>query len=232
MRLIQKLKSMYFKTIAMKHHFPISCKIYDTKHIKNSTLDGYNLISKGSCVSGSKIGFSSNIGFGCLIDSAYIGKYCCIAPRVRIVRGEHPTKKIVSVYPGFFSPKNGSALLKFIGETTFEEFKYADKANKYACVIDNDVWIGSDVIIIEGHHIGNGAVIAAGSVITKDIPPYEIWGGNPCHFIKKRFTESQIQILQQTRWWDWNINKVKKFSNCFQDIEVFCKYAEEGKFKD
>ncbi len=76
-------------------------------------------------------------------------------------------------------------------------------------VIENDVWVGDNAVILQGT-IGNGAVIGAGSVITHDVPPYAIVVGNPGHIIGFRFDDDKIQDLLESKWWDWNIEKIKR----------------------
>jgi acetyltransferase-like isoleucine patch superfamily enzyme len=76
--------------------------------------------------------------------------------------------------------------------------------------IGNDVWIGAKSTIMSGVKIGDGAIIGAGSVVAKDIPPYTIWVGNPAKMIKKRFTDEQIEKLLKLKWWNWTENKVKE----------------------
>lgn len=76
-------------------------------------------------------------------------------------------------------------------------------------VVGNDVWIGARALIMSGVNIGNGAVVAAGSVVTKDVPPYAIVGGNPAKIIRYRFDASVIDKLQQIAWWDWPDDKIQ-----------------------
>lgn len=75
-------------------------------------------------------------------------------------------------------------------------------------VVGNDVWIATRAIIMSGVTIGDGAVIAAGSVVTRDVPPYAIVGGNPAKIIKYRFSEDTIAAMRQIRWWDWPIERI------------------------
>ena len=75
-------------------------------------------------------------------------------------------------------------------------------------VIGNDVWIGRGVTILSGVKIGDGAVISAESVVTKEVGSYEIWGGNPAKFIRKRFSAEEIAKLQEIHWWTWEIEKI------------------------
>ena len=73
----------------------------------------------------------------------------------------------------------------------------------------NDVWIGYEAVIMAGVHIGNGAIIAARAVVTKDVPPYTIVGGVPARPIRKRFDEEVIQKLETLKWWDWSAEKIR-----------------------
>jgi serine acetyltransferase len=75
--------------------------------------------------------------------------------------------------------------------------------------IENDVWIGAKATVMSGIKIGNGAVVAAGSVVTKDVPPYAIVAGNPAKIVKYRFDESQIEKLLQISWWNWDEGKIR-----------------------
>ena len=77
-------------------------------------------------------------------------------------------------------------------------------------VVGNDVWIGQNVTVLPGVHIGNGAIIGANSVVASDIPPYCVAVGNPCKVIKKRFDDSLIEYLLNLKWWDWDAEKIFK----------------------
>ena len=91
----------------------------------------------------------------------------------------------------------------------FEEYEKTE--------IGNDVWIGSNCLIKAGVKIGNGAVIGMGSVVTHDVPPYEIWAGNPARLIRKRFDEDTINRLQNICWWDWDDERLRKYGDLFED---------------
>jgi serine acetyltransferase len=75
--------------------------------------------------------------------------------------------------------------------------------------VENDVWIGANSTIMSGIKIGNGAIVAAGSTVTKDVPSYAIVAGNPAKVVKYRFTEEQIEKLLSIAWWDWDEQKIK-----------------------
>lgn len=80
--------------------------------------------------------------------------------------------------------------------------------HKVDIVIGNDVWLGRECVIMPGVKIGDGAIVAAYSVVTKDVDPYSVVGGNPAHFIKKRFDDELISLLLQWKWWDLEGDKL------------------------
>lgn len=102
--------------------------------------------------------------------------------------------------------------------TTYPFSKISRKAKRFAghprsrgdVIIGNDVWIGTDALIISGVKIGNGAVIAARSVVAEDVAPYAIMAGNPAEHIKFRFSESVRGDLQKIVWWDWPLSKIEE----------------------
>jgi tetrahydrodipicolinate N-succinyltransferase len=98
-------------------------------------------------------------------------------------------------------------------------------------IIENDVWVASNVLIKEGVRVGNGAVIAMGSLVTKDVPPYALVGGNPAKVIKFRFTEKQIDELQDLAWWNWPDNEIKKIVPMLlsEDADALIRYAKNKK---
>lgn len=83
--------------------------------------------------------------------------------------------------------------------------------NKGDIVIGNDVWIGYETVIMAGVHIGDGAIIAAHAVVTKDVPPYTIVGGTPAKEIRKRFDADTIQQLLKLKWWDWSTDEIRQY---------------------
>jgi virginiamycin A acetyltransferase len=94
-----------------------------------------------------------------------------------------------------------------------------DVTSKGDVIIEEDVWIGSNSVILSGVNVGRGAVIAAGSIVNKDIPPYAIVGGVPAKIIKMRFTESQIKHMERIKWWEWDDIKIAE-NNRFFETEV------------
>lgn len=143
-----------------------------------------------------------------------LGKYCSVGPDCKIGLGKHPSKEFVSTHPIFFSISR-LAQISFADRSYFEEFDNI--------AIGNDVWIGANVIVIDGIRIGDGAIVAAGSVVTKDVPPYAIVGGVPAKVIRFRFEQYQIEKLLEIKWWDMNIDYLKNDFKKFHNIDDFLK---------
>ena len=133
-------------------------------------------------------------------DKLVIGKFCMIASDATfIMNGGNHLAKATSAYP--FAIFGGAWQDAMKGKT------YPTKGDT---IIGNDVWIGHDATIMPGVHIGDGAIIATKAVVTKDVEPYTIVGGNPAKPIRKRFSEATISKLLQLKWWDWDIKKITK----------------------
>lgn len=141
----------------------------------------------------------------------YIGRYTSIGDNVEIFGDIN--HDYTSVYMGLildYGTENGVDVRSKVGQN------YKGLPHKGMCVIGNDVWIGQDTKIMAGITIGNGAVIAAGSVVTRDIPPYTIWGGNPAHQIKERFPKEIAKKLQQIAWWEFSKEKIIEIKDLMQ----------------
>ncbi len=157
------------------------------------------------------------------IDRLIIGKFCSIATGVKFMMGgtHGHNHEWISAYP-----------LDFLDDD-FDGYKFvAPKGHKLKgdTIIGNDVWIGAEAMIMPGVQIGNGVVIGARSLVTKNINPYEIWGGNPAHLIKKRFSNDEIQKLLKISWWNWNLEIIKKNLTFIRSSNVNAlweKYLEE-----
>lgn len=134
-----------------------------------------------------------------LIGVAYVGRYCSIAENVRVMGNSHPVNW-VSTSPVFYKPRR----MKRFGVTeqsTLRARRY-DEAPK-PVTIGHDFWIGQDVLLRDGISVGTGAVIAAGSVVVKDVPDYAIVGGNPAKIIRYRFEDAVINDIKASRWWEY-----------------------------
>lgn len=100
---------------------------------------------------------------------------------------------------------------------------YPSVCGKGKTIVGNDVWIGREAKILDGVTIGDGAIIGAYSIVTKDIPPFAIVAGNPARIKKFRFTKKQIESLQKIKWWTWDKKTVLERMEDFKDINKFIK---------
>ena len=137
--------------------------------------------------------------------------------------GKHPTD-FVSTHPAFYS-KDHPCGLGYVVEDKFQEEVYLEKP--YQIQIGNDVWIGTGAILFDGVTIGNGAIVAAGSVVNKDVPSYAIVGGVPAKVIKYKFSEEIIKNLEKSLWWEKDENWLKENVENFSEVENFLKLLEE-----
>jgi virginiamycin A acetyltransferase len=106
-----------------------------------------------------------------------------------------------------------------------------EKIESTPIVIENDVWVGANVVVKEGVKIHNGAVIAMGSFVVKDVPAYALAGGNPAQIIKYRFTQNQIDALQEIAWWNWPDSEIKNVLPLLlsEDVDALIGYAKDRK---
>lgn len=173
------------------------------KKQKDNTQQKLNYdIMPNSILSGeNNIGDHTYIGFNCIITKSRIGRYCSIANNVSIGIGEHRIKRV---------------------STSSLFYKNAfDTLTQKECVVGNDVWIGANVVVRRGVKIGNGAIIGANSFVNKDVGDFEIVGGIPAKFIKKRFDEATIQIVNESNWWNLNFSEAKERIIELEKLGVF-----------
>lgn len=143
-----------------------------------------------------------------------VGKFTSIAAHVKVYlsNGQGHDSTFVSTYP-----------FSYIHENIFTNVVNNSKDTNGNVTIGNDVWIGEHVTILSGVTIGDGSIIAACSVVVKDVQPYSIVGGNPAKFIKYRFTEDHIKKIVEMKWWDWDDDKIQQHIHliCSNRIEEF-----------
>lgn len=130
-----------------------------------------------------------------------IGRYCSLACGARFLftSGNHTQRSVANYpFPIFFQEWS----------LPVEEITSAWD-NKGDIVLENDVWLGYETIVMQGVHIGNGAIVAARSIVTRDVDPYTIVAGSPARPVRKRFPEATIQDLLDLAWWNWPAEKVR-----------------------
>jgi len=138
------------------------------------------------------------------IDKLIIGDYVQIAAGVKIIMGgnNNHNSRFISSYP-FLEPTALQRSYKKAGDT----------------IIGNDVWIGMCSMIMPGVRLGHGVIIAAQSVVTHDVPEYCLVGGNPAKFIRKRFTDDEIKLILELKWWEWSESKINALLPFIQNTQ-------------
>jgi len=199
-----------------------SVKLFNNVTIKNSEIKKQAIIGDDAIIIDSVIGNNTSINRTNSVLKSSIGQYtytaernkflnadvgqfCSIAWQVSIGAGKHDYSKVTTHPLWRFKMLDGGLL---------EHEKNIDLKTRYKtltrCVIGNDVWIAPNTIIVTDIKIGNGAVIGAGAVVTKDVEPYTIVAGVPAKPIRKRFPDKIIEALEEIQWWNWPIEIIKE----------------------
>lgn len=163
-------------------------RVYRFAKLRNTTVGDYTYIAPESS-----------------FNNSTIGKFCSIAWGVKAGMGRHPVNYI-STSPVFYAQRNALGTA-FALQDSFEEY--------YPVVIGNDVWIGAETLIMDGVTVGDGAIIAAKSLVNRDVPPYAVVGGIPARVIKYRFEPDIIEKLLEMKWWNWSDDQLRRSAGAF-----------------
>lgn len=144
--------------------------------------------------------------YSALPDGLSVGRYCSISTGLRFTDSSHPLD-LLTTSALTFRPQN-HLFKDFVTDAVLEHARGYSALHKAYPKIGHDVWIGSNVTMSMGIEVGSGAVLASGSIVTKDVPPYAIVGGNPARVIKYRFDESTISELLDSQWWNYDPRQV------------------------
>ena len=160
-----------------------------------------------------QVGDYTYIARNAMINSTTVGRFCSIGPNFVCGKGTHPTDKL-STAPMFYSLgcQNGMTLAR---ECKFDEMRPVE--------IGNDVFIGANVVVFNGVKIGDGAIVAAGAVVTKDVPSYAIVGGVPAKVIRMRFADDCVASLRRIQWWNFPDGRLPEVEQYLDDVEGFCR---------
>lgn len=176
--------------------------------VVDSKIDKKAKIQHGAIVKYCSVGKYTYISARSSAIYANIGSFCSIASGVGIGGGAHKLDA-VSTSPVFNRGRN--IFGKNFAGIEFSPYKTTE--------IGNDVWIGNRAMVLQGVTIGDGAVVGAGSVVTKDVEPYTIVAGNPARVIRKRFDDETVEKLMKIKWWDMSDEDLKKYGQYFDNPE-------------
>lgn len=222
MNLYRRLKNKIKRTV-----FPEK-KEQTTSNFINSDISRYSKVDPSAFVQESVIHGNVTIGARCMLHQVklngtitvgsntsingpgteffsiqnpiIIGNFCSIARHTAIQEHNHDMKKITTYY---------------IQQRVFGEKIGIDAVSKGPVIIGNDVWVGTQSVILTGVTVGDGAIIATNSVVTENVPPYAIVGGTPAKIIKMRFSEDIVSKLMEVKWWNWDIERIKRNYDLF-----------------
>jgi acetyltransferase-like isoleucine patch superfamily enzyme len=183
---------------------------------ESTQFEGGNKLIAGARLIASRLGYGSYVAENGFLSATCVGRFSSIGPWVSTVLGAHPVGTFVSTHPAFFSTRR-QAGLSFVDRDRFEEFGTRRFQGRYLVEIGSDVWIGHSALIMQGVSIGDGAIVAAGSVVTRDVPPYAVVGGVPARILKYRFDDETIQRLRQTAWWNLDLAEIRRLAPRFDN---------------
>ncbi|WP_166966456.1 CatB-related O-acetyltransferase [Yeosuana marina] len=190
--MIRRLRHILWRVLGFDYQMMLNKTDYTLLQDDNFTIKGV-----GTYANGAKVWRWSNA-------KLIIGNYCSIANNVNFIMDEgNHTDSPVTNYP--------------LKERIPTEFLLdaKNKKQKEGITLGNDIWIGMGSYIMPGVSIGNGAIIAANSVVTKDVPDYAMFGGSPAKLIKMKHDDKLVSSLNIIAWWNWDYNKIKKHINDF-----------------
>lgn len=196
-KFIKKILYYFLNTIEKSEKVTLSGF---SRGFQNVIFEGKNAVPDGCNFSGkTKIGYATTLGYRNFFGgSITIGKYCQLGVDVALHATNHPI----------------SYMTTYINQNLFQgELKQLKEENSIK--IGHDVWIGHGVIVLGNVSIGNGAIIAAGSVVTKNVAPYSIVAGVPAKEIRKRFSETIINEIETMQWWDKSEEELEKMKPLF-----------------
>jgi phosphonate metabolism protein (transferase hexapeptide repeat family) len=188
--------------------------------VTRSELGAYTEIGARTLFTESALGDYSYVVQDCEIIYSAIGRFTSIASHVRINPGNHPMERATQSHFTY------RASAYFEDETDEESF--FDWRRSKPVEIGHDVWIGHGAVVLPGRKIGNGAVVAAGAIVTKDVAPYTIVGGNPARSIRPRFSERIAADLEALGWWNWSHEALREALPDFRTLgaeDFVSKYA-------
>jgi phosphonate metabolism protein (transferase hexapeptide repeat family) len=191
--------------------------VHPTAHVRDSRLGAYTEVGARTCLL--ELGDYSYVVNDSDIAYATIGKFCSIAAMTRINPGNHPMHRASQSHFTY------RAAAYFPGEA--DERDFFEWRRGQPVIIGHDVWIGHGAIVLPGRRIGTGAVLGAGTVVTRDVPSYGVVVGNPARLVRQRFSADVAERLQRLAWWNWPHERLRCALPDFRRLAVqdfLCKY--------
>lgn len=196
-----------------------NCFILSPHIDMNSSLMGHNKILRGAEVYKSEIGKYSYINSNSIVSNTNVGNFTSIGSNCTIGASEHPIK-FLSTSPLTYSDSKVEVNNNLFGyKSVFENYSKRT-------LIGNDCWIGNNVVVLQGVQIGDGSIVGAGAVVTKDVAAYSIVAGVPAKPIKNRFSKEELHFLNTNgleKWWDLDEKELRKLHIFFDKQENWSK---------
>jgi phosphonate metabolism protein (transferase hexapeptide repeat family) len=186
--------------------------VHETAITRQSTFGKFCKLGARTTVIESQFGDYSYATNDCEIVYADIGKFVSIGALVGINPGNHPMERASQSH---FTYRSWQYF-----EDAEDEPELFDRRRADRVTIGHDVWIGRSAIILAGRTVGSGAVVAAGAVVTKDVEPYTIVGGNPARVIRRRFDEAASERLLALQWWHWSHAALRRALPDFRALPI------------
>ena len=187
-------------------------RIDPTAVVKDSSLGRWTAIGARTSIQETVFGDYSYASNDCDIIYSRIGKFCSIASHVRINPGNHPLWRAALHH---FTYRSRS-----YGLHCEDDLEFFDWRRAHPVVLGEDVWVGHGAVLLPGVNIGTGAVVGAGAVVTKDVPPFTIVAGVPAKTIRRRVSREAEKALMRVRWWDWPHEKLAEALEDFRELNI------------
>lgn len=200
---------IYRNSMIVKSSLEDGCSIGDDTTVERCKLENNVIINRRSYINDSRIGKYTYMGINTTMNFTAIGKFCSLGRNVDVGGFDHDYKKLTTMPAFRFNQMmNGGGEIPKVVE------------HKDLCEIGNDVWIAAGAQVLHKVKVGDGAVIGAGAVVTKDVPPYAIVAGVPAKIIGYRCSKEQIERLKKIKWWDWPEEEISEIMEVLINKEI------------
>jgi phosphonate metabolism protein (transferase hexapeptide repeat family) len=196
--------------------------IHRTASVRDSRFGRYCEVGARTKVAESTFGDYSYVVNDSEIIYTQVGKFCSIAAHVRINPGNHPLDRVMLSHVSYRSSAYG------LGP---DDPGFFDWRRASPVTLGHDVWVGHGAVVLPGVRLGTGSAVGAGSIVTRDVPPFAIVVGNPARVLRLRFAEAEIEALERIAWWDWPHARLGTAMNDIRQLSAaeFCAKYDPGR---